>query len=194
MEPFASTPWPMILTPQCSQVGASAWIAHSKLSNTCGWSSGRVTRNALSYSLPHTSHLAISLAPLRWSPTSANRKTKYISDHPRSKYHDPNSSGPLPALSGRELREEPEARRTGKGDLGRKRRDPRPAGARLALASRGRHSPDIRHQTPQVSRRERSGGGDNPHRRGSCTYPRGRAGGRRRRRPLRGREHRQPLA
>src|SRR5918995_6074073 len=32
-EPFASTPCPMILTPQYSQVGASAWIAHSKLSN-----------------------------------------------------------------------------------------------------------------------------------------------------------------
>src|SRR5215210_51001 len=58
MDPFASTPWPMILTPQCSQVGASAWIAHSKLSNTCGWSPGRVTLKALSYSLPHTSHLA----------------------------------------------------------------------------------------------------------------------------------------
>jgi hypothetical protein len=26
-------PWPMMRTPQCSQVGASVWIAHSKLSN-----------------------------------------------------------------------------------------------------------------------------------------------------------------
>src|SRR4051794_10159311 len=49
----------MILQPQCSQLGASAWIAHSKLSNTCGWSPGMVTRNALSYSFPHTSHCAI---------------------------------------------------------------------------------------------------------------------------------------
>jgi hypothetical protein len=39
-EPFVSTPWPMNLTPQYSQVGASAWIAHSKLSNVRGWSPG----------------------------------------------------------------------------------------------------------------------------------------------------------
>jgi hypothetical protein len=39
-EPFVSTPWPMILTPQYSRVGASAWIAHSKLSNVHGWSPG----------------------------------------------------------------------------------------------------------------------------------------------------------
>ena len=62
IEPFASTPWPMILTPQCSQVGARAWIAHSKLSNTCGWSPGLSTRKDLSYSLPQTSHLAIFTA------------------------------------------------------------------------------------------------------------------------------------
>jgi hypothetical protein len=43
-EPFASTPWPMILTPQCSQVGASAWIAHSKLSNTLYHREGRCSR------------------------------------------------------------------------------------------------------------------------------------------------------
>jgi len=29
---FDSTPWPMIRQPQCWQCGASAWIAHSKLS------------------------------------------------------------------------------------------------------------------------------------------------------------------
>jgi hypothetical protein len=30
--PSASTPWPMTLIPQYSQLGARAWIAHSKLS------------------------------------------------------------------------------------------------------------------------------------------------------------------
>jgi hypothetical protein len=45
--PSFSTPWPTIVQPQCSQVGASAWIAHSKLSNT--WlSPPMVTTNALS--------------------------------------------------------------------------------------------------------------------------------------------------
>ena len=28
-----SSPWPMMRMPQCSQVGASLWMAHSKLSN-----------------------------------------------------------------------------------------------------------------------------------------------------------------
>jgi hypothetical protein len=32
--PSFSTPWPTMVQPQCSQVGASAWIAHSKLSKT----------------------------------------------------------------------------------------------------------------------------------------------------------------
>jgi hypothetical protein len=31
--PLASIPWPMILHPQWWQVGASMWMAHSKLSN-----------------------------------------------------------------------------------------------------------------------------------------------------------------
>ena len=45
--PSFSTPWPTIVHPQCSQVGASAWIAHSKLSNT--WLlPPMVTMNALS--------------------------------------------------------------------------------------------------------------------------------------------------
>jgi hypothetical protein len=45
--PSFSTPWPTIVHPQCSQVGASAWMAHSKLSNT--WlSPPMVTTNALS--------------------------------------------------------------------------------------------------------------------------------------------------
>ena len=33
--PSASTPWPTTFTPQCSQMGAIAWIAHSKLSKVC---------------------------------------------------------------------------------------------------------------------------------------------------------------
>jgi len=32
--PSFSTPWPTMVQPQCSQVGARAWIAHSKLSKT----------------------------------------------------------------------------------------------------------------------------------------------------------------
>ena len=32
--PSFSTPWPTMVHPQCSQVGAKAWIAHSKLSKT----------------------------------------------------------------------------------------------------------------------------------------------------------------
>jgi hypothetical protein len=32
MRPPASTPWPMTRQPQWEQVGATAWIAHSKLS------------------------------------------------------------------------------------------------------------------------------------------------------------------
>jgi hypothetical protein len=45
--PSFSTPWPTIVHPQCSHVGASAWIAHSKLSNTWLWPP-MVTMNALS--------------------------------------------------------------------------------------------------------------------------------------------------
>jgi len=33
--PPTSTPWPITLHRQCSQIGAIAWIAHSKLSNVC---------------------------------------------------------------------------------------------------------------------------------------------------------------
>ena len=45
--PSFSTPCPTMVHPQCSQVGASAWIAHSKLSNT--WlCPPMVTMNALS--------------------------------------------------------------------------------------------------------------------------------------------------
>jgi len=44
---LASTPWPMIRQPQCRQVGASRWIAHSKLSKTWEVPSIR-TSNALS--------------------------------------------------------------------------------------------------------------------------------------------------
>ena len=67
IRPAASTPCPTILQRQCSQAGASAWIAHSKLSNTC-LSPRIVTSNALSYSFPQTSHRPI--AP----PSSAPRR------------------------------------------------------------------------------------------------------------------------
>lgn len=35
IRPAFSSPWPMMRIPQCSQVGASLWIAHSKLSKVC---------------------------------------------------------------------------------------------------------------------------------------------------------------
>src|SRR5215207_7016359 len=54
----------MILQPQCSQLGASACTAHSKLSKVCESPPGMVTSNALSYSLPQTSHRATSTTPL----------------------------------------------------------------------------------------------------------------------------------
>src|SRR5438552_5247934 len=54
MLPSDSTPWPITRQPQCSHTGASAWIAHSKLSKTCV-SPARYTSKILSYSFPHTS-------------------------------------------------------------------------------------------------------------------------------------------
>src|SRR5262245_33348262 len=56
--PSVSTPWPTIRQLQCGQTGASAWIAHSKLSKMCR-SPRKTTSNALSYSFSQTSHLAI---------------------------------------------------------------------------------------------------------------------------------------
>src|SRR3954451_14446548 len=61
MEPPASTPWPMIAQPQCAQRGATAWIAHSKESKTCV-APPTVISIVLSYSFPHTSHVAIAFA------------------------------------------------------------------------------------------------------------------------------------
>src|SRR5919108_5676189 len=49
----------MILQLQWSQVGAIAWMAHSKLSNTCV-SPVLVISIVLSYSLPQTSHWAMA--------------------------------------------------------------------------------------------------------------------------------------
>src|SRR6266700_4389349 len=48
----------MTLHLQCSQIGAMAWIAHSKLSNVCR-APAVINSKALSYSLPQTSHFAI---------------------------------------------------------------------------------------------------------------------------------------
>src|SRR5947207_1400348 len=48
----------MTAQPQCSQRGASAWIAHSNESNT--WVAPAVVISSdLSYSFPHTSHSAM---------------------------------------------------------------------------------------------------------------------------------------
>jgi hypothetical protein len=56
--PSASTPCPTIRQLQRAQTGASAWMAHSKLSKV--WCSPpTTTSNALSYSLSQTSHVAI---------------------------------------------------------------------------------------------------------------------------------------
>jgi hypothetical protein len=52
----------MIVQLQWAQVGAKAWIAHSKLSNVCE-RPAMTTSNALSYSFPQTSHCAMPLSP-----------------------------------------------------------------------------------------------------------------------------------
>src|SRR5215212_4680393 len=53
----------MILHPQWAQVGASRWMAHSKLSKICDSPPIRISKH-LSYVLPHTSQVAISLPNL----------------------------------------------------------------------------------------------------------------------------------
>ena len=56
--PPTSTPCPITLHLQCSQIGAIAWIAHSKLSKV--WCApAAISSKLLSYSLPQTSHVAI---------------------------------------------------------------------------------------------------------------------------------------
>jgi hypothetical protein len=56
--PSTSTQCPTIRQLQCTQTGANAWMAHSKLSKV--WCSPpTTTSNALSYSLSQTSHVAI---------------------------------------------------------------------------------------------------------------------------------------
>lgn len=58
----ASVPWPMIRQPQWAQRGASAWMAHSKLSNT--WRFPAIaTSKARSYSFPQTSHVPVMCRP-----------------------------------------------------------------------------------------------------------------------------------
>src|SRR5205085_11612772 len=54
--------------------GASAWIAHSKLSKTCVLASDVSIVNDLSYSLPQTSQIAIEItSTLNFSAPSARR-------------------------------------------------------------------------------------------------------------------------
>ena len=56
----------MTRQPQCSQIGASRWIAHSKLSKTCRCPAV-MTSKLREYSLPQTSHWAMSVrSVLRW--------------------------------------------------------------------------------------------------------------------------------
>jgi len=56
--PLSSIPWPMIRQRQCAHVGARTWIAHSKLSKTWFLPAWLIV-NALSYSLPQSSHLCM---------------------------------------------------------------------------------------------------------------------------------------
>lgn len=56
--PPTSTPCPITLHLQCSQMGAIAWIAHSRLSKVCRVPAA-ISTKLLSYSLPQTSHVAI---------------------------------------------------------------------------------------------------------------------------------------
>lgn len=60
--PPTSTPWPITRQLHCLQMGAMAWIAHSKLSKVCRTPAASIT-NALSYSLPQVSHFAIVHLP-----------------------------------------------------------------------------------------------------------------------------------
>jgi hypothetical protein len=53
----------MIRHSQCSHTGASAWIAHSKLSNTCDSDPWMIV-NALSYSFPQSSQVAMLVSYL----------------------------------------------------------------------------------------------------------------------------------
>src|SRR4051794_18839399 len=70
MRPSFSTPWPMTRQLQWAQVGARAWMAHSKLSNVCE-APRIVTWKALSYSFPHTSQRAAGIVDLRASGREA---------------------------------------------------------------------------------------------------------------------------
>src|SRR2546430_17059512 len=63
MRPSFSVPWPMTRQPQWAHFGASAWMAHSKLSNVCE-APRIVTWNALSYSFPQTSQRAVGMTHL----------------------------------------------------------------------------------------------------------------------------------
>jgi hypothetical protein len=70
----------MIMQPQWAHLGASAWMAHSKLSNTC-FSFPTSTSNDLSYSFPQTSHLAIFLPfSARNQPDEGRGLRKWIND------------------------------------------------------------------------------------------------------------------
>ena len=76
IRPSFSSPWPMMRTPQCSHDGASAWIAHSKLSKTCVFPA-ITTWNVLSYSLPQPWHFGI-VPPVRAMSGGGHRARWYF--------------------------------------------------------------------------------------------------------------------
>src|SRR5581483_8232910 len=99
IRPFASTPCPTTRQPQCAHTGASAWIAHSKLSKTCVFDAARISK-LLSYWFPHTSHCAMrpcrlhpatrqSPAPGTTSGHTPRRACSGRDDRPRPASHPP---------------------------------------------------------------------------------------------------------
>jgi len=58
-------PCPITFTPQYSQVGASAWIAHSKLSKVCESPPDTVTEIALEFRTPPTNALTFSVVAVK---------------------------------------------------------------------------------------------------------------------------------
>src|SRR6184192_3298340 len=81
MRPSFSTPWPMTRQLQWAQVGARAWMAHSKLSNVCE-APRIVTWKALSYSFPHTSQRAAGIVHLRGGRGALVRTGLAVGDLP----------------------------------------------------------------------------------------------------------------
>ena len=58
-------PCPITLTLQYSQAGASAWIAHSKLSKVCEPPLGMLTWKALEFCTPPTNALTFTVVAVK---------------------------------------------------------------------------------------------------------------------------------